>query len=68
MKKKKPWRVTVFRNSTTPQTADFSSEAKAFAHVRSEVDAGVGFKRIDVLQWNVDRWTLFENISWEEGW
>jgi hypothetical protein len=59
-KPRKPWRVILTQNGVQLAEVDHTSEAKAFAHVRTALGAGADTARVE--QWENGRWLHFETM------
>lgn len=63
-KPRKPWRVILSQGGIQLAEVDHTSEAKAFAHVRTALKAGSDTAK--VMQWDDGRWWHFETMHAEE--
>lgn len=63
-KPRKPWRVILTQNGVQLAEIDHTSEAKAFAHVRTALGAGADTAK--VMQWEDGRWWHFETMHAED--
>lgn len=57
---REPWRVILTQNGIQLAEVPHTSEAKAFAHVRSALKAGADTAK--VMQWEGGRWWHFETV------
>ncbi len=64
-KPRKPWRVTITGPDVTA-TSPFTSEAKAFAFVRTCLGSGSPADTARVEQWEDGRWRWFETMTADE--
>lgn len=63
-KPRKPWRVILSQGGIQLAEIDHTSEAKAFEHVRTALQAGSDTAK--VMQWEGGRWWHFETMHAEE--
>ena len=59
-KPREPWRVILTQNGIQLAEVPHTSEAKAFAHVRTALQAGADTAK--VMQWEGGRWWHFETV------
>lgn len=60
-KPRHPWRVILTQNGIQLAEVPHTSEAKAFAHVRTALKAGADTAK--VMQWSEGRWWHFETVT-----
>ena len=58
---REPWRVILTQGGIQLAEVPHTSEAKAFAHVRSALRAGADTAK--VMQWEGGRWWHFETVA-----
>ena len=63
-KPREPWRVILTQNGIQLAEVPHTSEAKAFAHVRTALRSGADTAK--VMQWADGRWWHFETVRAEE--
>ena len=63
-KPRKPWRVIEFRNGMEHAETEHTSEAKAFTHVRTILQADADTAK--VMQWEDGRWWHFDTMHADE--
>lgn len=64
IKPRKPWCVILTQNGIHLAEIDHTSEAKAFAHVRTALQSGADTAK--VMQWEDGRWWHFETMHTED--
>lgn len=64
-KPREPWRVILLQDGTQLVDVPHTSQAKAFQHVRTGLQAG-GADTAKVMQWESGRWQLFETVRADE--
>lgn len=63
-KPREPWRVILTQGGIQLAEVPYTSEAKAFAHVRAALQAGADTAK--VMQWEGGRWWHFETVHADE--
>lgn len=63
-KPREPWRVILTQRGVQLVQVDHTSEAKAYAHVRSGLRSGADTAKI--MQWEGGRWWHFETVTADE--